>query len=463
MNINLATQRLIEGGATSTVELVSGLNQFEQISVAVCAFLNTKGGTVIAGLDHTERSQKKKHEQIAAKLRLYLYEQVSPNSVMSVTVDDTSRGAVMVIDVPNGRDTPYTYEGRVFLRVGKANRVADSQAIRKMVLEKGADVQRWERRPSPTLKLDDFDLKLVTRTVKLAQQRRGLRFKDPEDTVSVLEQLELSGFGQFTNAADVIFGLSVEQRLPQIRVRAVRYLEDKGNEFIDDQLFEGPAFQLLENILAFIRRHVSVARRFDPNEAERKDVPHFPFESVNEGVVNALVHRDYSAFSGSVKIGIYPDRLEIWNSGKLPKGLTVRKLETAKHESILVNPDISHLFYLNGLMERVGRGTYKIVRECRSLGMRTPKWQNVDSGVRLTFFAGSHGLRKDLNTRQINLIEKARPGDEIVTTEYNRSFAADVTARQARRDLEKLEDFGFLERAGSGRGTVFYRTEKELN
>jgi ATP-dependent DNA helicase RecG len=460
MNISLATQRLIEGGATSTVELISGLDQFEQISVAVCAFLNTKGGTIIAGLDQSE--QKQTYEKVAEELRAYLYEQVSPNCVMSVTVDDTSQGAVLVIDVPNGRDTPYTYEGRVFLRVGKGNEIADSQAIRTMVLEKGTDVQRWERRPSPTLTVEDFDLNLISKTVQLAQERRGLRFENPENTISVLEQLELSAFGQFTNAADVVFGRNVAQRLPQIRVRAVRYLEDRGNEFIDDQLFEGSALQLVENILAFIRRHVPVARQFDPEEAQRQDVPHFPFESVNEGIVNALVHRDYSSFTGSVKIGIYPDRLEIWNSGKLPKGLTARKLETAKHESILVNPDISHLFYLNGLMERVGRGTYKIVRECRSLGMRTPEWKNINLGVRLTFFAGLHDLQLDLNERQIGLIEQARFGDKIVTTDYSKSFAQDVTARQARRDLEKLEDFGFLERAGSGRGTVFYRTEKKL-
>jgi ATP-dependent DNA helicase RecG len=460
MNINLATQRLIEGGSASTVELTPSLDNFKQISEAVCAFLNTKGGTIIAGLDQSD--QKQTYEKVADELRVYLYEQVSPNCVMSVTVDDISQGVALVIDVPNGRDTPYTYNGRVFLRVGKANEIADSQAIRTMVLEKGMDVQRWERRPSPTLNVEDFDSNLISKTVQFAQERRGLRFKNPQNIVSVLEQLELSGFGQFTNAADVVFGRNVALRLPQTRVRAVRYLEDKGSEFIDDQLFEGPALTLLEDILAFIRRHVSVARKFDPNEAQRQDVPHFPFESVNEGVVNALVHRDYSSFSGSVKIGIYPDRLEIWNSGRLPKGLTVKKLEAAKHESILVNSDISHLFYLNELMERVGRGTYKIVRECRSLGMRTPEWKNTNQGVRLTFFSGSHDLRKDLNSRQIKLIESIRPGKEIVTTDYSKSFAQDITARQARRDLEKLEDFGFLERSGSGRGTVFYRTEKLL-
>ena len=40
-----------------------------------------------------------------------------------------------------------------------------------------------------------------------------------------------------------------------------------------------------------------------------------------------------------------------------------------------MNPDISHVFYLHELMERVGRGTFKIVEECRSLGMRLPEWK----------------------------------------------------------------------------------------
>ncbi len=402
-------------------------------------------------------------DEDADKLRRYLYEQVSPNCVMSVSVDETQYGPVLVIDVPNGRDTPYTFDGQVFFRSGKSVKAANSQAIRAMVLEKGSAVQRWERRPSPTLTTKDLNRDLIDATVQRGQETRGFVFENPRNLDTVLQQLEVVEFGQLTNAADVVFGRKVAQRLPQTRVRAVRYETDRSGDFIDDQLLEGPSLTLLDDILAFVRRHVPVAAKFDPDKALRQDVPQFPFDSVHEGIVNALVHRDYSSFSGSVKISIYPDRLEVWNSGKLPDGLTAKKLEMAQHESILINPDISHVFYLHGHMERVGRGTYNMVRECRAFGMRTPEWKVVNQGVRLTFYSAQSDLRSDLNNRQIALIEQVQSGMEVLTTTYNEQFAQGVTPRTARRDLEKLEDFGFLERTGVGKGTVFIRTDLELD
>ena len=126
-------------------------------------------------------------------------------------------------------------------------------------------------------------------------------------------------------------------------------------------------------------------------------------------------------------------------------------LEMAQHASILINPDICHIFYLRGLMERVGRGTYKMVRECRQFGMRTPQWKNVTSGVRLTLFAPTGDIALELNQRQRALLEQTEPGSQIVTTEFHQRFAPKIGLRQARRDLEQLEEFGFLSRSGTGR------------
>lgn len=468
MAINLTTQRLIDDGESGNIELISSPKSFEEIAKAVCAFLNGKGGTVIAGIDESVLKSAisipidEATDLQVKKLQQYLYEEVSPNCVMSVTRDLTEYGYVLVVDVPDGRDTPYTFDGRVFLRSGSQIKAADSQAIREMVLQKGTNVQRWERRPSPTLQFDDLDRELIDVTVKRAASKRGFEFDDSKNLQTVLQQLEVMDFGQLTNAADVLFGRRVSQRLPQTRARAVRYETDKSGDFIDDQLFEGPALSLLENLLAFVKRHIPIAGHFDYPSGGRKDVPQFPFDAVHEGIVNALVHRDYSGFSGGVKVFIFPNRLEIWNSGKLPEGLTSKKLEMAKHDSILVNPDISHIFYLHGQMERVGRGTYNIVRECRSMGVRSPEWKVANGGVQLTFFSERVNLRSEFNKRQISLLEKSPPGSEVLTIEYQDELATNVSSRQARRDLEVLEDYGFLNRLGTGRGTVFVRTEKRL-
>ena len=58
------------------------------------------------------------------------------------------------------------------------------------------------------------------------------------------------------------------------------------------------------------------------------------------------------------------------------------------------------------------------------------------------------------------LMEQLRAGDQIRPGEYHQRFAADVTDRQARRDLVELEGAGFLMRIGKGAGTIYQRTDR---
>ena len=174
--------------------------------------------------------------------------------------------------------------------------------------------------------------------------------------------------------------------------------------------------------------------------------------------MNALVHRDYASFSGSVSISIYPDRVEIWNSGSLAHGLSPRDLALPSHASVLVNPDIGHVFYLHELMERVGRGTYKIVRQCLESGMPSPEWKQVNAGVRLTLFASGENSSNELNQRQQRLLAAMQTGEQIRVGEFVDRFGDGITDRQARRDLSQLEQMGLIRRLGSGSKTIYERT-----
>ena len=144
-------------------------------------------------------------------------------------------------------------------------------------------------------------------------------------------------------------------------------------------------------------------------------------------------------------------------------GLTPEKLRAATHESILVNPDISHVFYLHELMERVGRGTFKIVQECREMKMRPPVWQSKASGVHLTFFgAGLKQISVKLNKRQRALLDGLGTNESIRLDEYVEQAGSGISDRQARRDLRNLVDAGLLDPIGAGPATCYRRTEVEI-
>jgi predicted HTH transcriptional regulator len=78
---------------------------------------------------------------------------------------------------------------------------------------------------------------------------------------------------------------------------------------------------------------------------------------------------------------LFKDRLEVWNPGHLPFGMTVAKLRQ-KHISIPVNPLIAEPLYLTGTIERMGTGTEDIIEKCEKAGLRTPEFiQEEDFSV----------------------------------------------------------------------------------
>ena len=47
---------------------------------------------------------------------------------------------------------------------------------------------------------------------------------------------------------------------------------------------------------------------------------------MREGIVNAMVHRDYLLSSTDIELSIYEDRLEIVSPGRLPNGITPARM-----------------------------------------------------------------------------------------------------------------------------------------
>lgn len=71
---------------------------------------------------------------------------------------------------------------------------------------------------------------------------------------------------------------------------------------------------------------------------------------------------------------LFKDRLEVWNPGKLPQGMTIVKL-TKEHTSNPVNPVLANPVYLSGYIEQMGTGTTDIIDRCLKYGLRKPDWR----------------------------------------------------------------------------------------
>jgi ATP-dependent DNA helicase RecG len=113
-------------------------------------------------------------------------------------------------------------------------------------------------------------------------------------------------------------------------------------------------------------------------------------------------------------------------------------------------------------MERVGRGTLKIIESCREANLPAPTWKADDDGVTLTLhsYASRNAPVSSLSDRQQKLIDALKPGQSIRLREYLERFSSGVTDRQARRVLKVLESADILRLEGKGRSTHYVRTER---
>ena len=261
----------------------------------------------------------------------------------------------------------------------------------------------------------------------------------------------------------MLFGNNPVEWCPQTRVRAARFRGNDRTDFIDNKVFERSLFSLVESLVAFVQSHIPVASSFDRDDVKRRDRLAYPLPAVREAIVNALVHRDYSAFDGGMSVAVYDGRIEFWNSGSLPDEMTVDDLRTT-HPSRPINPDIAQVCFLYGLMERWGIGTQKIIRACVESGLPEPEWTVDRNGVTLILRQSenepTHEATGGLNLRLLNVAKRLRPGQSVKVTDYLKLVSAEVKERQARIDLNHLTEAGFLQRVGAGPATTYVRTAK---
>ena len=106
----------------------------------------------------------------------------------------------------------------------------------------------------------------------------------------------------------------------------------------------------------------------------------FPQEAFREILLNAVVHKDYSACN-PIQISVYEDKIYIWNDGEMPSELDSTEKLFEKHSSKPYNPKLANVFFKSGMIEAWGRGFDKIKAACAKYDGRLPEYNISASGI----------------------------------------------------------------------------------
>ena len=393
------------------------------IAEAVVSLLNTMNGDILVGITNDKKVVGLANaEQKAIEIMNFLQEQVVPNAPFTLSVCNYNKKELILISVWEGAQKPYSYNKKIFVRLGDSTVVATSSDLMNLIKQRKSSEFTWERRPVLASSLHELDASEINTTQK------GTKYNG-KDIEEFLQYMNLLSNDVPTNACIALFGKEPAKYIPQTRIK-VSCFEGKskveGIKFM--HVFEGNIFNNITNIFNMI--DMVFPKRQNILGLIRKEEYSYPHLAIREGILNAIVHRDYTE-NDQIRIDIYADRLEIINPGTFPEGVTIRSLFKS-HQSVVRNPDIAHCCLVRRYVEIMGSGTLRMISECKKLGFNEPVWTTTGNSVSVIFNNLSYRQTVDKGVNE-GVNEGVNNKDNHEGVIYNIEGVSDVTKEELTR------------------------------
>ncbi|WP_109510180.1 ATP-binding protein [Nocardioides speluncae] len=359
------------------------------LAESLVAFANAEGGTVVVGL-HSGRVEGVRH--LAHKVN-DLRQAAMDHTVPTVRVaveeiecinDKQEPDSLLVFRVEPGEMVHEMTRGDCYLRVGDESRRLSFHQRQELHYDRGS--APYDGTPLAGVTLSALHpLHTASYLASVGSQRplaavlraRSLLTRDEEVTV----------------AAYLLFGEHPQDLLPHAHVRVLRYTaSDRGTGARQslaadgDQRVEGPLPDVLNAAANGIGQWIAKRRVLAPGGRFVAE-PIVPADAWLEGLVNAVIHRSYSAAGDNIRVSLFPDRIEIESPGRFPGLVDPRRpMEISRYAR---NPRIARVCTDLGIAQELGEGIPRMFDEMRAKGLSDPVYTQTAGSVRLVLSATS--------------------------------------------------------------------------
>lgn len=415
----------------------------------ICGFANAYGGSIFIGKDDSGnvvdlKDAKKLLEEIPNKVRDTL------GILVDVNLHQTNQGKFIEILVEQ-YPYPVNYKGQYHYRSGSTKQELKGAALDKFLLQKKG--KRWDGVPVPNVSIND----LKQETFEFFRKRAFRSQRIDEESLAdsnehLIENLQLKE-GKFIKRASILlFHPNPEKYITGACIKIGFFESDSDLRFQDE--IHGNLFEQIEKTTELLfTKYIKALISYEG--LNRVETYEYPKEAIREALLNAVAHKDYSG-GVPIQISVYKDKLLIWNEGQLPENWTVKNL-LEKHASRPYNPDIANALFRSGYIESWGRGTIKIINECKKAGIPEPVFTYDSSDISIEFrkdiYNEKHLQSIDLNERQVKAVLYVKEKGRITNKEYQE--INNTTDRTALRDLEILIQLNIIKRIGEKKGAYY--------
>ena len=343
ININdLLNKNKVEG---NRIEFKAGWNP-TKIYQSICAFANDfdnlGGGYILVGVEEENGKAKRpvkgiteNHLDKIQKDMVGFNNKIDPYYLPRTSVEEIDGKNILVIWVPSGVNRPYNVmedvnakhsKPKYYIRSGSCTIEAKGEALDQ--LRDLANRTPFDDRGNPDIKIDDISPVLVYDHLKKVGSKLANKFSG-DGLESILEQMDLYDGPierrYIKNVAAMMFCENLKKFFPVSRVEIVVFPNGRikdPNNFYEVPVITGTVPQMINQTLnqlrTFIREYIIKPK----DKAESIRYFNYPYQALEEAVVNALYHRDYQERE-PVEITIEPDRISILSYAGPDRSVTV--------------------------------------------------------------------------------------------------------------------------------------------
>lgn len=449
----------------------------KSIAETLSAFSNGSGGTMILGISEKDGfipAQDFDAHAISEALAQCCRSKLTPALQPHISVMDYMDSLIVVASItelpPAEKPCYVTTRGAYggsFIRVSDGDRKLTPYEIERLLEERTQP--KHDMALVEDASMSDLSAELVEALLKRqrATHPRIFGMLSDDDALLSLHAIGKDEQGTLhpTIAGLVALGTYPQSFSPRLTVTFTCYPgRDKastdGVKYSDAQTMAGPVTDVLEDTLQAVRRNMRVGGRLI--DGFRHDMPEYPLDAVREAVVNAIMHRDYSAMGQGtqIQVNMYADRLEVLSPGGLYGAVTVDTLGEPGASSTR-NAQLSALleslpFHDGYVAENRGSGFQLMTALLEQNGNGKPEVHDSISIFTVTFHSATYQRAEqqaklaegsETNTSQIqtrgysSIPDRARSGrqDDSHATSTSRQDAASSLSILERLMLEYID------------------------
>lgn len=343
---------------------------------------------------------------------------------------------------------------------------SENKAFIAQALERAAAAR--EEKPK-TVSLSPLENAFVTAetqdlsTDALEQYRSIAKITDnvgtPEFNRQLLQQgllKEENGRWVPTGFGILLFGRKPRTMMPQSGLLGTIHYSNGKEELID---FDGPQVLAPSQALKWLRD--KTPSPIERSESRRREANEPFFELAREGIVNALVHRDYEVSGAKCQLEVSRDIVTVKSPGGPLPPITLEQMQTFTAPMLSRNPILHYVFAKMEMAEERGLGLKSMRDRAHNSGLPLPKYSWEDPYLVLKLYITPSAALTELGDEVLSVLSKAeRLGwewlvnqDTATSAEY--SAAMQIPNRTALNHLKRFVDLGLVRKIGAGRATRY--------